>query len=467
MKIERGKILSSVAEPHVMFQLAAVVVMLIFWIGIFFAVHYENRAAQDRVAKKTHELADMYESHMVRNLGFIDQALKIIKYAYETRGHENILAELNRKEMLPPKLVFTVSIVNKTGKIIASTANQAHPSVTREAFFKLHERNDDYGPAINLVKSVGGKRKIQFSRRLSGNMGQFNGAVLISVDPDFFASDYEKIEYGSEGILGLAALDGFYLAKRKGDLVTSGEAVFSMPTAFSKIEDDPKSQPKLYFADGLKRLSVVKRIYGYPLTIVVALSAREQLLPAKNRTMQYLWVAGLVSIVFGSFAITVGRLLVQLNRAKTRSRRNQETYYAALESSHDAIFVLRVLRNSVGDAIDFAIEDLNERASTILGVEKKGIIGEKISNGFQLVGAIEWLPIIVDVFKSRKNHKTELEKNIPALGIEWLSLEIVHVEDGVVLVLRDITESKQKEAQIRHLAHHDPLTGPSQQNPAT
>ena len=45
---------------------------------------------------------------------------------------------------------------------------------------------------------------------------------------------------------------------------------------------------------------------------------------------------------------------------------------------------------------------------------------------------------------------------------EWLSISAVHGEDGKVLnyigIFSDITERKEAEARILHLAHHDPLT---------
>jgi diguanylate cyclase (GGDEF)-like protein len=41
----------------------------------------------------------------------------------------------------------------------------------------------------------------------------------------------------------------------------------------------------------------------------------------------------------------------------------------------------------------------------------------------------------------------------------WLHRQVVAIEGGVVVIVRDITERKQVEARIFHMAHHDELTG--------
>ncbi|AMH43869.1 hypothetical protein AXG89_40335 [Burkholderia sp. PAMC 26561] len=49
----------------------------------------------------------------MRNLSSIDQTLKTVKYAYETKGG-TAMDELQAKGLLPPSIVFRVSVAGLT-----------------------------------------------------------------------------------------------------------------------------------------------------------------------------------------------------------------------------------------------------------------------------------------------------------------------------------------------------------------
>ncbi|RJX30269.1 MAG: sensor domain-containing diguanylate cyclase [Oxalobacter sp.] len=455
----RKKTLLLLAEAHVMFQVAAILILAIFWVGIIQLVRYEDIDGEKKAIETSRELVDMYESHMMRNLGFIDQTLKVVKYAYEQRGSAGVLAALEKREILPPKLVFTVSILNRAGDVVASTAKTRQPSMAGQAFFHTHTRGDSVRPSINLVKDESMGRRIQFSRRLNTANGAFNGVVMVSVEPDFFTSDYDPAAYGQQGLMGMVGTNGVYWAKRTGDQVVAGEPAFKIMTDLSVVEDQKNPLPELHFVDNVKRFASAKRLHGYPLAIVVGLSTSEQMAAAKAKKETYLWAAGIISSLFAALAIFVTRLLVQLNLSQKRSRKNQETYYAASEASSDGIYVLRALKDQAGMVTDFVIDDLNQRGAALLGKFKEDLIGQKISDQMPQSRNNGLLEALLEVYKTGEKHESEWKKSIPALGIEWMHREIVRVEEGVVAVTRDITDRKRTEERITHMAHHDTLTG--------
>ncbi len=457
--LNRRKVLSHLTAVHVVFQIVAIVILGIFWGVICQFVWIENDTAERNAIDNVRELTDIYESHMVRNLGFIDQTLKTLKYAYEQRPTPAVLADLEKKEMLPPKLVFTVSIADRFGEIVASSALRKQPSIGHQPFFHLHSRDDTTTSNINLIKDLSQGWKIRFSRRLNTPSGAFNGVVMLSVDPEYFTSDYDKSRLGDQGVIGLVGVNGVFWVKRTGEQVVVGEPAFKTEIDLSVIEEEKDSWPELYFVDGIKRYANAKRLYGHPLGIVVGVSQDEQLASSQEKINTYYWIAGIISVLFAGISVVIARLLLQLNQSRMRSRKNQETHYAALEASSDGIYVLRAVLDQDGNATDFVIDDLNNRGALMFGRSKKDLVGSRFSETSSDIQENGLLDLLIDAYKTGAKHESEWKKNIPTLNIEWLQREFVRVEDGVVAVVRDITDRKRSEERITHMAHHDALTG--------
>ena len=65
----------------------------------------------------------------------IDQTLKLVKFAYESKSGDINLTELKAKGLLPPDLLFIVSVADEHGDIVASTRAPDATSVADRNFF--------------------------------------------------------------------------------------------------------------------------------------------------------------------------------------------------------------------------------------------------------------------------------------------------------------------------------------------
>src|ERR1700722_13231769 len=111
--------LGRATEPQILFPLIALCLLTAIW-GTTLSVLKVRRAdAEHAAAVSSRELLGTYEAQVVRSLGEIDQALDLVKFWPERSRHT--LADLKDKGLLPPDLLFTVSITDAKGAIFEST----------------------------------------------------------------------------------------------------------------------------------------------------------------------------------------------------------------------------------------------------------------------------------------------------------------------------------------------------------
>ena len=441
-------------ETHISLPLFAAVLLVVIWTSTARFIEVEERTAQEAARVSTRELLDTYEAQVQRNLGGIDQTLKVLKYAVELKGAGGALPALNQQGLLPSGLVFVVSIADRDGKTVASNPAAPFIDVAHEPYFSHHKQTDSSAPYIGQTTRDGANPEwhLHFSRRLNDAAGQFAGIVIVEVDPAYFTSGYEQSRLGSHGALGLYGSDGVFRAMRIGDTVTWGHSAGALASG------DRTGEPYTSPVDGVHRYTATRSMHGFPLSAVVGLSEREQMAPFETQRRNYLWAAGSGSAVLVIIVSLVGVWSWQLTRTRRRIRRAQETYAAASEASLDAFFVMRSVSEVEGVITDFIIEATNTRAEKLAGMSKAELRGKSLSGVLPAYITNGIFEDLVKVTLVGGVHEAEWQSAMLPQE-QWLHRQVVAVEGGVVAIVRDITERKLSEQRIRHIAHHDDLTG--------
>jgi diguanylate cyclase (GGDEF)-like protein len=304
--------LNHATEPHILFPAIAVFALGAIWGTTWNLIQVERAAADHTAAVSGRGLADIYEAQVVRSLRDIDQTLKFVKYAYELRGNLVVLQELKARALLPPDLLFVVSIADSNGDIVASTRPSARANVADQDYFQSQRQSDVLAVGRPRLNAGSGELKLQFSRRLNAADRRFSGIVIVSVDAAYFVSGYESSELGEHGVLGILGTDGVFRARRSGETVSAGDTVNY--AAVVPATDDAKSVATLSTNawDGVLRYTSARELYDFPLAVIVGLSADEQLAATRRDRDTYLWRAFRSSLLVLLIVAVLGYMSRQL-----------------------------------------------------------------------------------------------------------------------------------------------------------
>ena len=445
-----GKLLRLVTDTHLSLPLFTLLLLTAIWGSTIRIIEAERVSAANAMRDAVHELMDTYEAQVARNIGAIDQTLKVAAYAVSLKGALGALPELKRQDLLPPSLVFTVQIADRGGRVIASSPAAPARSIAGQDYFtsQVARAGETTYVSVPLADQPGGTPVLHFTRRLQDDAGNFDGVVMVQVDPGYFTSSYEKTRQGERGLLAIFGADNQPRALRVG----AREGWQGVAPSLERF----RAQPAW---DGVDRETIVQPSLGGRLTVVVGLARDEQMAPFLQNRKTNILLASIASAVLLLFAGMGWAWSWQRTKEQRLMRRAQETYAAAAEANLDAFFMLHSLRDGDGVVINFQIAAANSRAAAMTGLSKQQLQGMSLSEVLPNSHSNGLFDKLRQAADNRAVYQEEWENDHEGARARWVHLQVVGVEDGVVAIVRDITERKQTETQMLTMALHDALTG--------
>ena len=339
-------VLGRSTAPHILFPVVALVVLSTLWTATVKIISEQDRSARHAAAVAAPALLETYEAQVVRALREIDGTLKVVQYAAETQGISPVvMAKLQERSLLPPNLVFAVSLIDARGVVVASTEAEHSPRVTDQHFFlTLRDHPLPAGQELYIDpprrEGKTGEWRLRFSRRLKTPGGAFAGVATLSVDAAYFVSGYDISKLGLQGVLGVLGTDGQFLARRSGDAVSAGDTVRYDALVLPRPggEDAPAALVRNPW-DHVLRYTSVRGLYEFPLAVIVGLSAQEQLASVSHDRRRDLLIASAASALVILLAGILGRLSWKLLASQRRESAEKIAHAERLEfvAYHDGL----------------------------------------------------------------------------------------------------------------------------------
>jgi diguanylate cyclase (GGDEF)-like protein len=287
------------------------------WTATLGLIRVKHADAEHVAALSSRELLSTYEAQVVRALREIDQTLNLVKYWHECDRARRALADLRDKGLLPPDLVFIVSIADRHGVIVDSTRVPQIQDVAAEDYFRGQIERETFIIG-QPERDPAGDMNLHFSRRLNAADGAFDGVVIVAVGAGYFVSGYDTAKLGEHGVLGIVGTDGIVRVRRTGESEVSGDVIpyVSVIPGPEAVDTDVTVSTSSW--DGVRRWTSARALYGFPLGVFAGLSAEEQLAAVHRETLTFLWRALVASILVIVLTVILGRMSWQLAQSRIR-----------------------------------------------------------------------------------------------------------------------------------------------------
>lgn len=376
------------------------------------------------------EFGNNYEKVLAENIDRINQITLQVKYSWEHARRKPSLEAMSRSGIFQAPFILNVMVADKNGDLLTSILvrhpKDAHGS-DRE-YFQFHKNDDSDRLQIGrpVIGRLVGKPMIPFTRRLNTAGGEFDGVVLVAVDPSHLASFYAGSFPGKGGLMAVVGLDGTVRSAKIGSATQAQMAgALRVAPLFETTEGVTRLAGEPWFGDKQPRFLSWKTLKDYPLVAMLGISEEEYLAPhyaSAAETRRESIAAGLVLLLIGAIATGMS---VQLARKRHQDELVRKAYRVATEGAHEAFYLVNALRGAQGAIMDFLLVDCNERAAQFYGMDRERLIGMKLS---ALHSSDYFQELMLGFRHAMESGFHEDETRTPAdsrLQVEWVRRRLV------------------------------------------
>jgi diguanylate cyclase (GGDEF)-like protein/PAS domain S-box-containing protein len=431
----------------------AFVLLIAMWIAVFHQLTSDQRTAHHEAVLQSQSLARTLAEHVTYILRQTDHATQLFRLEFsKTRGAAR-LEEFVRPDglmdsVLPAKLELPIGLIDVEGNVIDSQFRFPTANVKREAFFRVLADGSGPSPQFStpVIDPLTRKWMIQVARRLTDAEGNFAGAVVIMVDPSYFVDDYDRLSMDERGALLLMAPQPGLSVGRVGDHLFISDTLRFGPAGRGSTSEELAIRTPF---DQVDRIYSSREMPRFSLTALVGIPADTALARFMEHRQTYLTLAVAASLLIIAIVAGLMRQSARLRASMMAARQAQSTLRAAAEGSLDGFVVLSAWP-SPRTPSDFVFTDVNERGADMLGLARDALLGQRAFAALPQYRGTGLFESYAEVMKSGQAMVEELEIHLPDDIPRWISQQIVPIDGGVAVTVRDITHRKHVEFEIRN-----------------
>ncbi|TFW31310.1 bifunctional diguanylate cyclase/phosphodiesterase [Massilia horti] len=424
------------------------------WSWTLAVVEQDRQDIRNKLRETAAIDAQAYAGQLGRLISQIDYIMLYQKYQWEKTGGARDLDGQRQAGLLPASPDIIVTIVDAAGNPVTSTLpfKSNRTNVARLPYFREHEMNPGLGLTIAQPR-IGlrlGREVLLISRRLDEPDGGFGGVVVVAIEPDYLAPQLGSGSLEPDDLAAVHRFDSIFLAGPP----EAKAAV--MPVL--KGDSGTATQDGGRYRDGRPRAIAWKKVKGYPLYAVVALSEEQRMRSYGARERELKRFAWFATVLLLLVMAGVAAYLLWSAYHKVRRRELTAAYRVATDNAEEGFFIMRPVYGPNKRIVDFAIQDCNEFGATVAGLPREQLVGQRLST---LRGGAEFdnhFPACLEAFERGAYEDVLRVPHPQTRTVLWLHRRLARSGTGVSVTLRDITAAKNQEQELEQQANMDPLT---------
>ena len=405
--------------------------------------------------------AHSYSQQMRHMLEQIDQIILRLKYQWEEQVIQVNLEKERLQGLFPHSHMLYATIYDANGNLV--TTSMAADPVARNAahagFFQRHVADCCRGLDISSIDYNGlhGRPVVHFSRRLTQLDGTFSGVAVVSVEPEYLITFQENAFAGEHDFVTLRLATGPVLASRVGER-TDDVPIFYRHNPVFAAPEGLTIEPASKFRDDQERLVAWRKLQNFPVVALTGVSLENAMLPFETRIQTLRGTILAQSLLILIFALVGAYFTAKLAHRRKQAEETQETYRLATDAANEGFYMLRPIYDAKNQPMDFTLEDCNNRAAELLGLNREALLGTRAS---ELQPQAFGEELIALGRLTYQHGLLEEELRVPPhspVRAKWIYRRMVKSKTGLALTIRDISEEKVQKQALSDLANSDTLT---------
>ncbi len=420
-----------------------------------YALNRSREAWLNQGREKVASLASSYRSQIEDTLQQLDQLAWFIGYLHARGASSDMFRQVFAS--LPSYGAVNAIFIDANGIVQGATDRAAiGASVLHLKFFANHANSDSTALQINPVEDGVGRYVdvplVRVSRRLNDADGHMAGVVSIAMLPE------DVLRFGGDNELR----DGDAIALRFPD----GEWLLRQVIGIERAKSLHLGEPELLGSDlvfvgsinGNPAQIAWSKLQYYPLHAFIGINLDNVLREHDETRVAYRVMQYGGTLIILLVCIIFGWLHWRRDERLLREERIRSTFRLAVDGAREELYMVSPMAADADGRSAFRIEDCNGQAARMSGREREALIGKTLTDVLMIGGREDVQQLLA---KALHEGFAEGELEIYRAGprhARWYHCRAVSADLGLAVTLRDITEIKEKERQLRDLALTDPLT---------